>query len=68
MTERVHMLREQSLNAVPHLSPERAVLVTEAARNLTGVSPPMRRALTLKHIMDRKAICINNGSSEKARC
>ena len=55
------MLREQSLNAVPHLSPERAVLVTEAARNLTGVSPPMRRALTLKHIMERKAICINNG-------
>jgi formate C-acetyltransferase len=61
MTERVRKLREQSLNAIPYLTPERALLVTEAYESMGFVSPPMRRALTLKHIMEKKTICLNDG-------
>jgi trans-4-hydroxy-L-proline dehydratase len=61
MTERVRKLREQSLNAIPHLIPERALLVTEAYEAMGFVSAPMRRALTLKHIMEKKFICMNEG-------
>jgi pyruvate formate-lyase/glycerol dehydratase family glycyl radical enzyme len=60
MTERVKILREQSLNAVPHLSPERALLVTEAAGTIGFVPAPIRRALTLKYIMENKSIYIDN--------
>jgi trans-4-hydroxy-L-proline dehydratase len=61
MTERVRKLREQSLNAVPHLTPERALLVTEAYESMGFVSAPIRRALTMKHVMDKKSICVNDG-------
>ncbi|MGD0037830.1 MAG: pyruvate formate lyase family protein, partial [Bacteroidota bacterium] len=61
MTERVKKLREQSLNAIPRLSPERALLVTEVYESIGLVSPPMRRALTLKYIMEKKSICLNDG-------
>jgi trans-4-hydroxy-L-proline dehydratase len=59
MTERVKKLREQSVNAIPHLTPERALLVTEAYESMGFVSPPMRRALALKHIMEKKTVCMN---------
>ena len=61
MNERVSKLREQSISAIPHLSPERAILVTEAYENMGCVSTPMKRALTFKHIMENKRICINEG-------
>ncbi len=61
MNKRVTKLREQSLNAIPHLSPERALLVTEAYEKMGSVSAPMRRALTFKHIMENKSICVNEG-------
>ena len=61
MTERVRTLREQSLNAIPYLTPERALLVTEAYESMGFVSPSMRRALTLKHIMEKKFIYLNDG-------
>jgi pyruvate formate-lyase/glycerol dehydratase family glycyl radical enzyme len=61
MTERVKKLREQSVNAIPHLTSERALLVTEAYESMGFVSPPMRRALTMKHIMEKKTICFNEG-------
>jgi len=61
MTERVRRLREQSLHAIPRLSQERAMLVTEAYESMALVFPPMRRALTLKHIMEKKSICLNDG-------
>jgi trans-4-hydroxy-L-proline dehydratase len=61
MTERVRKLREQSLAAIPHLTPERALLVKEAYEQTGFVSIPMKRALTFKHIMEHRAICINEG-------
>jgi len=60
MNDRVKLLREQSETAVPKISLERAVLVTEAYERYAGaVSIPLLRALTFKHIMENKAICIN---------
>jgi pyruvate formate-lyase/glycerol dehydratase family glycyl radical enzyme len=61
MNERVRKLREQSLSAVARLSAERALLVTEAMRNMGFHSSPMRRALVFKHIMEKKSVCINDG-------
>ena len=60
MTERVKRLREQSLHAVPHISHERAVLVTGFYAKAGFLSPPMRRALCFRTIMENKTICINN--------
>jgi len=61
MTERVRLLREQSLAAIPYISAERAILVTEFTRSAGFYSAPVRRALTFKTIMEKKAICINPG-------
>lgn len=60
MTERVRALREQSVKAVPHLTPERALLVKEAYEQAGFVSVPVRRALAFKHIMEKRVICIND--------
>jgi trans-4-hydroxy-L-proline dehydratase len=61
MTERVRQLREQSLQATPHLHAERALLVTEAERMLGTETAPLRRALIFRHILEHKSICINDG-------
>ena len=58
MTERVHKLREQSINIKPVISTERAELLTDLYQNghLGTVSTPVARALTFKHIMENKSI------------
>ncbi len=61
MTDRVRKFREESLSAVPSVSPERALIVTEFYREGAFFSPPMRRAMAFKHIMEKKEICINDG-------
>jgi len=63
MNERVKKLREQSLNASPSLSPERALLMTEfySSGAAEGVSAPVARALAFKHVLEHKTICINPG-------
>jgi pyruvate formate-lyase/glycerol dehydratase family glycyl radical enzyme len=61
MTERVRILREQSVNAIPSISPERALLVTEFYKSAGSLSAPMRRALAFMTIMEQKDICINDG-------
>ncbi len=62
MNERVKRLRMQSVGTVPYISIERAELVTEAYIKYCGkVSAPMLRALTFKHLMENKKICINPG-------
>ncbi|AYD39936.1 glycyl radical protein [Clostridium fermenticellae] len=62
MTERVKKLREQSLNAVPSLSMERAKIVDEVTKKYEGIVPiPVLRALALKEINSKKKLCINDG-------
>jgi pyruvate formate-lyase/glycerol dehydratase family glycyl radical enzyme len=62
MSERVARLRQQSLDATPTISTERAELITEFyQQDLELVSAPVRRALAFQHLMEHKAICINDG-------
>lgn len=62
MNERIRQLRKQSLTVAPAISIERAVLVTEAYEKYAGtVEIPILRALTFKHIMENKTLCINEG-------
>ncbi|MFZ5942692.1 MAG: trans-4-hydroxy-L-proline dehydratase [Bacillota bacterium] len=62
MNERIAKLRQQSLETPPSISMERALLATEAYKTYAGkVSVPLLRALTFKHIMENKTICINDG-------
>lgn len=61
LTDRVKKLREQSINAIPQISPERALLVTQFYKEGAFLSPPMRRAMVFKRIMEKKEICINDG-------
>jgi len=62
MTERVAFLKQQSLDAIPSLSTERAELITEFYKKDIGImSVPVRRALAFKYLMEHKEICINEG-------
>ncbi len=62
ITERVARLRQQSLDACPTVSTERAELITQFYRKHQGpISAPMRRALAFKHLMEHRTICINEG-------
>jgi trans-4-hydroxy-L-proline dehydratase len=60
MTDRVKKLREQSISAIPRLSPERALLMTEYYQEGAFLSPPIRRAMAFKRIMEKKDICVND--------
>ena len=62
MNERIRRLREQSENTPPRLYLERADLETDVYIKYEGaVSVPELRALTLKHVMENKTLCINDG-------
>jgi len=63
MTERVARLRQQSLDAVPAISSERAELLTEFHRQNEGrlTSAPVRRALAFQHLMEHKTVTIGAG-------
>ncbi len=62
ITERVKMLRANSLEAVETLSSERAELMTAFYKQDIGlVSAPMRRALAFKYLMEHKSIFISDG-------
>ena len=62
ISERVARLRQQSQEAIPTLSSERAELITEFYQQQLGpVSAPTRRALAFKHLMEHKTICIGDG-------
>ncbi|HTY61405.1 MAG TPA: trans-4-hydroxy-L-proline dehydratase [Acidobacteriota bacterium] len=76
MNERVQRLREQSIEAIPCISVERALLMTEFYASAGFLSAPMKRALAFKHLMEKKDICINadelivgeRGPAPKATC
>jgi pyruvate formate-lyase/glycerol dehydratase family glycyl radical enzyme len=60
--ERTKKLREQSINAEPHISMERAILMTEAYKKYEGsVETPILRALSFKHYMENRSLPINDG-------
>ena len=62
MNERISRLRQESVDAVPRLSIERAALVTEAYKKYAGkVETPILRALTFRHIMENKTLWIGDG-------
>jgi len=63
MTERIRKLREQSLCAIPKISLERALLLTDFYKSgkAERVSVPIARALAFNHILSKKKICINDG-------
>ena len=60
MNDRIKRLREQSLNAEPRISTERAMLITEFYKSdiCRKASIPERRALAFKHILSNKSIFI----------
>jgi len=63
MNERIRKLRQQSLEAKPTISAERARLVTEFYKRpeTRGLSVPMQRALAFRHLMETKAVVFNDG-------
>jgi len=61
MTERVRTLRHRSLEAVPSISHERAVLVTEAMKEFGDLTPPLRRAHVFRTLMERQTVTIAEG-------
>ncbi|MCJ7618773.1 MAG: pyruvate formate lyase family protein, partial [Anaerolineae bacterium] len=59
VTERVARLRQQSQEAIPTLSSERAELITQFyQQDLGPVSAPVRRARAFKYLMEHKSIYI----------
>lgn len=61
MNERIKNLREESLNYIPHISLERALLVTEVYKKYDKkVSDIILRSLVFKNIMENKTLYINN--------
>jgi formate C-acetyltransferase len=62
MNERTRRLRLESLDAIPTISAERAVLLTEFYReNLGRWSVPVMRARAFAHLCERKTIWIGDG-------
>ncbi|MBP7731733.1 MAG: glycyl radical protein [Bacteroidales bacterium] len=63
MTERVIILREQSLGAVEKISAERAQLVTQFYKSDEAIElpAPVKRAKAFEYILRHKKICINEG-------
>ena len=62
MTERVARLRQQSIDAVPSISTERAELLTQFYQQTPGLmSAAGRRALAFQYLMEHKTIHIGDG-------
>jgi len=63
MTERIEILRRESLEAVNRISAERALLVTSFYRDeaVQNHPIPIQRALAFEYILRNKHICINDG-------
>ncbi len=63
MNSRIKTLRENSLQAIPSISAERAALVTETYKSHAAqkASVAVRRALVFKNLMEKKQIVILDG-------
>ncbi len=61
-TERTKKLRQESVNAIPTLSVERAILETETYKKYFGkVETPVLRALNFKNLMEKRKLYIGDG-------
>jgi len=62
MKDRIKKLKEQSTNAKPILSVERAKLITDFYKQIKeeNISKPMERAKAFSYILENKKICIND--------
>lgn len=63
LSERVKKLREQSLNAVEKLSPERALLMTQFYKSdeARGLSAPVLRAKAFEYLLKNKKLYTGDG-------
>ena len=63
MNNRIKKLRQQSLDAIPTISLERAELLTEFYKSgkADGVSIPVARAMAFKYILENKELYIGDG-------
>jgi pyruvate formate-lyase/glycerol dehydratase family glycyl radical enzyme len=63
MNERIKKLRQQTLDAQPTISAERATLLTEFYKTpeAKNSSYAVQHALAFKHIMENKAVVFNDG-------
>jgi formate C-acetyltransferase len=62
ISERVARLRQQSLDAKPMISTERAELLTQIYQENMGImSPVMRRARAFQYLMEHKTIYLGPG-------
>jgi pyruvate formate-lyase/glycerol dehydratase family glycyl radical enzyme len=63
LSDRVKKLRDQSLNAVEKLSPERALLITQFYKNdeARELSAPVKRARAFEYILKNKKLYIGDG-------
>ncbi|MFN3683000.1 MAG: trans-4-hydroxy-L-proline dehydratase [Fimbriimonadaceae bacterium] len=63
LSERIARLRSQSLDAVPTISAERAVLLTRSYRETEnqGLSSAMRHAVAFRKVLEEKTIWIGEG-------
>jgi len=59
VNERIERLRNRSIQSEPEVFAERALLVTEAYKQTEAFSPPMRRALVLKYLLEHMTVVIN---------
>lgn len=62
MTDRISQLRQQSIDAVNHLTAERALLLTDFYKSdqARGLSVPVTRARAFEHILRHKQIYIGH--------
>ena len=63
MTDRIRRLRQESLDAAPRLSAERARLLTEFCRSndAAGQAVPVVRARAFRHLLLKKDLCLTPG-------
>ena len=62
MNTRTARLRQEGLDAIPTISAERALLLTEFYReNLGRHSTPLLRALSFRHLCERKTLFLGEG-------
>jgi trans-4-hydroxy-L-proline dehydratase len=63
MNERIKKLREKTLAAQPSITAERALLLTGFYKKNAAatLSPPMKRALAFRHVLEHKTLFIDDG-------